>query len=217
MNVDRFITPLGTVELDILFKGNNESKSSEHSRIINTQNFMIEIIQFNDIKNWRAQTIFPIQDSRGWIIRINKITDDNEGLVITCKLNTEDVDIKSFPDSGEHLDAIWIENKTHFLSIGTEDADVLRSRAEVKDYMPFRFANQLGNWLPHNSFTEYLNLGFKTTLPNLEKNERLYLHFLVAINPRKKSVEYPDDDDISTNFAVDYQKRVLIEKLRIKE
>ena len=49
------------------------------------------------------------------------------------------------------------------------------------------------------------------------EGERIYFHYLVATNTRKKSNEYPDEDDISTNIAVDYPKRVLIEKLKIEE
>ena len=120
-------------------------------------------------------------------------------------------------DSGENLDALWIENTTHFVSIGTEDGEVLNYRAIKNDYMPTRFVDKLGYKSEQFSFTNYLNTGFETLVPELYEHEKIYFQYLVAVNPRNKSKDYPNEDDISTNFAVDIPKRTLIKQLGITE
>jgi hypothetical protein len=206
MIIDNFITPLGFVELSIDF--NSESNpvklSSESSQILQTENLSIEIIAFDDISAWTKKSRYPVEETKGWIVRITKRTEISEQVTIYCELKTTDLAITSEPDSGESLDAVWIENKTHFLSIGTEDGERLRFRAEKNDYLPIRFQKQLGYQSEYVSFTEYLPLGFRTIVPELRKDEKLYFHYLMATNPKKKSLEYPDEDDISTNFAVNF-------------
>lgn len=45
----------------------------------------------------------------------------------------------------------------------------------------------------------------------------IYFHYLVASNPRRKNRYYPEEDDISTSFAVDYTKKALIERLKLTD
>jgi hypothetical protein len=94
----------------------------------------------------------------------------------------------------------------------------MKYRAKVNDWMPSRFQNVLGyQGNSELSFTNYLDFGLNTTLPELRNGEKIYFHYLVATNKRKKSKYHPNEDDISTNYAVDFFKETIIEKLKIKE
>jgi hypothetical protein len=161
---------------------------------------------------------FSIEDSKGWIIRITKTNTSKESLLFTCLLFRNSQDIRSEVDSGEHLDSLWIENKTDVISIGTEDGEMMKSRALKNDWMPSRFQSDLGYQSNTGfSFTKYLEFGFETKIPELKDDERFYFHYLIATNKKKKSKDYPNEDDISTNFAVGYPKWTLIEKLHLEE
>lgn len=218
MNLDYFETPLGTIILNISFYDQMSAKMIENlsSKFINTENLTIEIISFDQVSSWTQESYFPVEKTQGWIIRISKKTNSVENLKIKCELINYQEDVIFEVDSGEHLDSIWIENKTHFLSIGTEDGGVLKNRAIENDFMPSRLENKLSYDIDF-SFTNYLENGFETFVPELFENEHIYFHYLVALNTRKKSKDYPNENDISTNFAVDYSKRFLIKKLGIKE
>jgi hypothetical protein len=219
MIIDSFETPLGTIQLHISFVGQFIAKMTEKvtSKFIDSPTLTIEIISFNDVSTWTLENDFPVEKTKGWIIRITKKTNYTENIKIRCELKDHKKDVSSFVDSGEHLDAIWIENTTHFLSIGTEDGEVLKYRATQNDYMPTRFVSELGYKSKQFSFTNYLGFGFETLVPELLEGEKIYFHYLTALNPRKKSKDYPNEDDISTNFAVDFPKRTLIRKLEITE
>jgi hypothetical protein len=220
VHIDNFETPLGCIklEIDISALSDNVIISGSNSRkLINSINHSIEIISFKDVKDWMRNTDFPVEDTKGWIFRITKKSDSFEQLTIKCQLFSNDPHIISSPDSGEHLDAIWIENKTDFLSIGTEDGEILNHRATRNDFMPERYAKDLGYQSEDFSFTKYSETGFETKVPPLMPDEKVYFHYLAATNPRKKSKEYPDEDDISTNLAVDFLKHTLIEKLGLDE
>ena len=106
--------------------------------------------------------------------------------------------------------------------IGTEDSEILRSRANFNDLMPKRFENLLGlrcheNSCSEYSFTEYIDFGFKINIPKLLKGEKIYFHFLVATNSIKPSLEDSRYSDISTWLAVDRSKRYLDECLKNSE
>ena len=216
---DRFETNLGVVSLEI--ECSNESDwdvSQENSMItINTLNHIIEVFAFNDIKEWLSKTDNEVEQSKGWLIRMTKTSSNFEQLNLKCELISSDSNIISSPDSGEWLDAVWMENSTHFLSIGTEDGEMLRERAVKNDFMPNRFKKELGFQSRKYSFTKYIERGFLTEIPTLKKHEQIYFHYLAATNPRKKSREYPNADDISTNLAVDFAKRTLIDRLKLKD
>ena len=224
INIDTFETPLGVIRLDISSTVNLNTitiSQTNSMKLVDTPNHRIEVIPFSNIKGWMRNTEFPVDDSKGWIFRITKKNSNVEQLTINCELVSNDPDISSTPDSGEHLDAIWIANKTHVLSIGTEDGEVLKYRASHDDLMPKRFETKLGyqstNFFTNYSFTNYLDRGFETSVPELQTGEEIYFHYLAATNRRKKSKDYPTEDDISTNFAVDYSKRNLMEKLGLNE
>jgi hypothetical protein len=217
MTIDSFKTPLGTVELGLRYDGDYDIQQEGSNYNVQTGHFSVEVIAFDNIRQWMENTLYTVESSKGWIVRIVSKTENAVPLAITCELKTDDPKVTSLPDSGANLDSVWIENKTHFLSIGTEDGLVLKRRAEKEDYMPSRFADVLGNWPPQYSFTQYTKLGFITVLPPLLAGDKFYFHYLAATNPRKKSKEHPQSNDISTTVAVDFPKKRLVTRLRIKE
>ena len=204
---ENFETQLGTVrtwiETDsysLFLPCNNKIITKEHEIII--QAFELDSIELPEGMNY--------ENSKGWMWFIKKINKQTEQLTIFCKLVNPKSDTTYGANSGEYLDAIEIEDKTYQLHIGTEDGEVLQYRAKKSDWMPKRFENELDF---DKSFTEYIDFGFKTTIPKLEEGEKIYFHFLVATNPIRQSKKYPDELDVSTWYAVDQSKKFLDNKL----
>ena len=82
--------------------------------------------------------------------------------------------------------------------------------------MPTRFVELFGDYPYSLSFTEYLDFGFKTVIPELYTGEQIYFHYLSAINSIKPSLQYPDEQDVSTWYAVEQTKKFLEKELKIK-
>lgn len=140
-----------------------------------------------------------LEDSCGWIFRIEKIVEIQENLDIYCLLDKIDKKVELGPNTGEHLDAIIVENEEWVLHIGTEDGDMLGYRAEDDDWFPKR----LTEWLDiYNSITKIEENGFVTKIPHLQKGEKIHLHYLVALEQRK-------EESISTWLAIDQSKKNL--------
>lgn len=220
-HIDSFDSKLGLIDLTLSIGNNNEKVRFDHKgkrKFLVTKAHKIEVIAFQDVRDWLRDTDFSIADSKGWIIRVTKNNELKEKLSFKCYMNRNSKDVVSEVDCGEHFHALWIENETNVVSIGTEDGEIMKARALNNDWMPNRFKDLLGyRKYQELSITNILDFGFQTNIPELLEGERIYFHYLVATNTRKKSNEYPDEDDISTNIAVDYPKRILIEKLKIEE
>lgn len=205
---DDFETRLGTIqtwvetEKDGIIQQQNEFKVTTIGHSISLQPF--------DLKQVWAPGTMEYESARGWRWFIHKTNDQKERLSIFCKLVNPSNDEEWGITSGEHLDAIEIENKTYHLHIGTEDGEMMHYRAEVSDWMPARFKAEVNFY---KSFTEYIDFGFKTSVPELEEGEKIYFHFIIAINPIKPSKDYPNERDASTWFAVDQFKKYLDKKL----
>ena len=144
-----------------------------------------------------------IESSKGWRIFIEKKTEKSENLYVICKLKNINPENTWGYDSGENLDAVEIENGKELLHIGTEDGEVMKWRAENNDWFPIRLKNEISIEKP---ITNYIDLGFESIIPNLEVNEKLYLHFLIAT---RKKAEMNDNENISTWIAVDNSKKEL--------
>lgn len=216
-NIDSFETKLGEVNIVLTSFPNPRISKSDNLTLIETSGHLIEIIAFDDIKKWTQDTN-PIEKSIGWVVRVIKTNDLKEEVSIQCSLIPTDEKTTSDIDTGESLDSLWIENETDVVSIGTEDGEMMKYRAEKGDWMPMRFKQKLGYQSNSEfSFTSYLDFGLETNVPNLDNGEKIYFHYLVATNRRKKSEYNPNEDDISTNLAVDFPKWTLVERLKIKE
>jgi hypothetical protein len=111
-----------------------------------------------------------------------------EEVSIQYLLIPKDEKITSEIDTGESLDSLWIENETELVSIGTEYGEMMKYCAEKGDWMPIRLKEKLGYQRSSEfSFTSYLDFGLETNLPELDNGEKVYFHYLVATNRKKKS------------------------------
>jgi len=225
--ISTFTTNLGEINFTLHSNENLKFEKCDNRYICITKSFNIEIFEFSDIMEWQSEIAgFEIENSIGWIIRLIKTSNDKSDLKFQCVLSPKSKNVTSEPDTGESLLAVWIENETDVVSIGAEDGEMMRYRAEKNDWMPNRFKKELGyvhsgyffnKRIEEKSFTELSDFGLKTEIPKLKNGEKFYFHYLVATNKLKKSKDYPDEYDISSNFAVDYPKWTLIKKLNIEE
>ena len=221
---DNFETKLGTIETWI---ENNldDSINTNRDNLLTTASHKIILQSFQLPNEFQSNSYSPpkkVESLIAWRWLVEKISDADEQLSIFCKLIDPQADVSCNPDSGEALDAVEIENQIYHLHIGTEDREILRSRANFNDLMPKRFKNLLGlrcyeNSCSEYSFTEYINFGFKTNIPKLLKGEKIYFHFLVATNPIKPSLEDSKYTDVLTWLAVDRSKRYLDEYFKDSE
>lgn len=185
-----------------------------NSTTIETSGHIINLVTFK-LKNEWIPSAMRFEDSHGWIWKIKKKKNINEKFLIKCTVLMPSKNLTSAPDSGECLDAIEIESENKVLHIGTEDGECLWARAKASDFMPGRLIKYFGKDPLSYSFTEYLDFGFKTEIPDLRANEQIYFHFLSAINTIKPSIQYPDERDVSTWFAVDQTKNFLEKELNL--
>ena len=201
---DDFKTNIGTISTWIESRDTNNVLSKD-DYIFKSKGLEITLQSTTlDIKE--IPQFMQFETSHVWRWFIRKINSDSEELSIYCKLIDPSSDCKWEGNPGEHLEAIEIENQDNHLHIGTEDGDIMKNRAEKSDWMPNRFKDKLGSY---QSFTEYIDFGFKIQVPNLDINEEIYFHFLVATNIIKPSVEYPNERDVSTWYGVDRSKTFL--------
>lgn len=200
---DKFETNLGEIELSIKSEYATQYSVKDNLKI-ETENHKIKVLVI-DLNDLEFPEQMKIEHSRGWRIYIEKKSKKSEKLSITCKLINRNPENNWGYDSGENLDAVEIENKKELLHIGTEDGEVMKWRAENNDWFPSRLKNEISLEKP---ITNYIDFGFESIIPNLEINEKLYLHFLIATRKKK---EKNDNENISTWIAVDNSKKQLDE------
>ncbi|NRT13624.1 hypothetical protein [Flavobacterium sp. 14A] len=204
---DTFETNIGEIELSIKSEYPVQY-SVKDSLEVETKNYKIEVVVI-DLSRMNFPKHMKIENSKGWRIYIEKKTNKSEKLNILCKLKNNNTETTWDYNSGENLDAVEIENRTELLHIGTEDGEVIKWRAENNDWFPIRLKNEISLEKP---ITNYIDFGFESMIPNLEINEKMYLHFLVAT---RKKIEKNDNENISTWIAVDNSKKEL-DELNIK-
>ncbi len=200
---DTFETNLGEIELSI--KSEYAIQYSDKDNLkVETENHKIEVLVI-DLKELEFTEDMKIENSKGWRIYIEKKSDKSEKLYVTCKLLNRTSENTWCYNSGENLDAVEIENRKELLHIGTEDGELMKCRAENNDWFPIRLKNEISLEKP---ISKYIDFGFESIIPNLEINEKLYLHFLVATG---KKTEKNDNENMSTWIAVDKSKKELDE------
>ncbi len=101
--------------------------------------------------------------------------------------------------TGESLDAIQADNAEWTLHIGTEDGEILNSRARNNDWFPSRLSNKVDIY---QSITEMQENGFVTKIPALNKGEKIHIQYLIACDKK-------DDKKVNTWLAVDEFKEKL--------
>lgn len=194
-----FKTPLGLVRCGLICIGTVsiiETKKYENgsSEIFKTDGHKIEIVSFK-IKEplYNGDTL---TDSFGWIFRIEKTADIDEKVETYCLLDKINDEIVFDIVTGEHLDAIQAESNEWTLNIGTEDSEILKSRAENDDWFPPRLKSKVDSY---QSITEMKQNGFITIIPFLNKGEKIHIQYLTAYDKR-------DDQTVNTWLAVDLFK-----------
>nr|WP_321411258.1 hypothetical protein [uncultured Carboxylicivirga sp.] len=180
------IEPFGTKEYE-----NGKSVSYK------TNGHRIELIEFK-IKQplYNGETV---KDSNGWIWRIEKINESKEKLKLSCVLTDYSDKVDFDTATGEHLDAIGASDEEWTLHIGTEDGEILNSRAKSNDWLPKRLENTVDFY---QSITKMLKEGFETEIPELRVGEQIHIQFLSAYD--KKNPE-----SVNTWLAVDEFKQKL--------
>jgi hypothetical protein len=200
-NIEReFSTPLGIVRCGFFCTPNIKAVNTNtyekgSSEIYKTDGYKIEIISFKiKVPLYNGETL---TDSLGWIFRIEKMTDFEEEIEIYCLLDKINDEVTYDIATGEHLDAIQVYNNEWTLHIGTEDGEILNSRADNKDWFPSRLKNKVDIY---ESITEMKKNGFITKLPDLNKGERIHIQYLTAYDKK-------NDQKVNTWLAVDILKK----------
>lgn len=197
-----FKTPLGIVYCGLICNGRDivfETKKYENgsSEIFRTDGHRIEIVSFKiRVPLYNGDNL---TDSFGWIFRIEKTTNIDEELEAYCLLDKINDEATFDTATGEHLDAIQADSDEWTLHIGTEDGEILNSRAENDDWFPSRLKNEMDFC---QSITEMKQNGFVTKIPSLKKGEKIHIQFLAAYDKK-------DEQKVNTWLAVDEFKRKL--------
>ncbi|MDR2228418.1 MAG: hypothetical protein LBE39_03015 [Flavobacteriaceae bacterium] len=203
-----FKTPLGIVRSGIIcgeINGFVENKKYENgcSEIFNTNGHNIEIVSFRiKVPLYNGDSL---TDSLGWIFRIEKIAEIKDEIEVYCLLDKISDEVFFDLASGEYLDALQVDYDEWTLHIGTEDGEILNIRAENDDWFPPRLKNNVDF---HQSITEMKQNGFVTKIPELNKGEKLHIHYLTAYDKR-------DEKKVNTWLAVDESKRNLENQIGI--
>lgn len=200
-----FKTPLGQVVCGLeastssILTGEKQEYEHGQSEAYNIEGHHIKLIRFkiNQLHSNGAR----LNDSQGWIWRIKKINNSKVQLRIFCELTQYSEDIELSPDPGEHLDAIEASDANWILHIGTENGDIMQTRAQMNDWFPTRFKHMLS--LEH-PITEMKVDGFETNIPPLLNGECLHIHYLVAYDKQDA-----DPESVNTWLAVDKIKSKL--------
>ena len=199
----KFQTPVGLVrcglKADFIDHKSFQTKNYEHgaSELFRTTSHQIELVEFKiHLPLYNGDTV---TDTLGWIWRIEKLTDEQEQLETYCFLDIQSEQIKFNIATGEHLDAIEAYNDNWTLHIGTEDGEVMNSRAADNDWFPSRLRNTVDF---NQSITTMKEHGFLTKIPDIFKNEKLHIQYLAAYDKR-------DTQKVNTWLAVDEFKGKL--------
>ena len=202
--IDRkFETPLGQVICGLsAYSSNIQSigvKEYENgkSESYSIGGYCIELIEFKIRQPlYNGETV---KDSNGWIWRIEKTNESTDNLKLSCVLTDYSENVDFDTATGEHLDAIEARDNVWTLHIGTEDGEILNSRAESNDWFPERLKNKVDFY---QSITNMLKEGFETEIPELKVGEQIHIQFLCAF-------DQTNSESVKTWLAVDEFKRKL--------
>ncbi|WP_375416610.1 hypothetical protein [uncultured Hymenobacter sp.] len=148
-----------------------------------------------------------VESATAWLFYITKHNANEEQLAISMTLIDKDSTVQRSQATGQNLIAIEFENSIRQMHLGTEDEESMAYRASIQDYMPERFKSPLLNF--EIEVTSITTCGLVTQIPKLKMGEQFYFHYIMAENPYHQSVDYPDESDQSTWFAVEQSKKQL--------
>jgi hypothetical protein len=197
-----FKTPLGIVRCGLTCARIDtaiETRKYENgsSEIFYSKGHKIELISFKiSVPLYNGD---HLTDSMGWIFRIEKVADINDKIETYCLLENNSNDIIFGTATGEHLDAVEAYNSEWTLHIGTEDGEIMNSKAGNEDWFPLRLKDTIDFY---QSITEVKQNGFITKIPELDLGEKIHIQYLSAYDKK-------DEEKINTWLAVDETKRNL--------
>lgn len=125
-----FKTRLGVIRTSV--ESSCSDATSCDDNYIKTQGHTIHLQLFEIENEWLDKEV-RIETSRGWKRYIKRINETPETLNISCKLLHPTKDTSFSNNSGQCLDAIEIEDTADVLHIGTEDGELMQTRAEISD------------------------------------------------------------------------------------
>ena len=202
---ESYISLLGQLELRV--NSNDQLFSAEfRNNVFATLGHDVTIKRVTPSLDWLPQHMH-VESIAAWMFYISKRNSSEEQLSISIDLITQDSTIICGSTTGERLVAIEFENGIRQMHIGTEDEDAMAFRASIDDYMPQRLMKSLTNY--QLEITAITATGLLTQVPPLEVGEQFYFHYIVAENPCRQSVDYPNESDVSTWFAVEQSKKQL--------
>lgn len=198
-----FKTPIGQVVCGLtgdfydVKKIDTQDYENGSSVSYSTSGHRIELIEFKIRQPlYNGETV---KDTTGWIWRIEKIHEFNEKLKLSCVLSDYPDNVVFDTAMGEHSDAIEARDDIWTLHIGTEDGEILNSRAKSNDGFPERLENKVDFY---QSITKMLKEGFETKIPELRVGEQINIQYLSVYD--KKNPE-----SVNTWLALDEFKRKL--------
>jgi hypothetical protein len=197
-----FKTPLGIVRCGLTCARIDtaiETRKYENSisEIFHSKGHKIELISFKiSVPLYNGGNL---TDSMGWIFRIEKVADINDKIETYCLLENNSNDIIFGTATGEHLDAVEAHNSEWILHIGTENGEIMNSRAGNEDWFPLRLKSTIDFY---QSITEIKQNGFLTKIPELDLGEKIHIQYLCAYDKK-------DEEKVNTWLAVDETKRNL--------
>jgi hypothetical protein len=204
IHIEQFETPLGTFRTWL--ESSISSSFGVESNAFSLYAAHDVTLRFAEIENKWLPEGFSIESSMIWRWYIEKTKDFEEVLTIHCKLIEKEPDVYCGGSSGQYIKAYEVQSKTHHGYIGTEDGELMQYRAEHNDWMPNRFKDILSD---EYSFVENVECGFRINVPKLLVGEKIYFHFLIAVDKLRLSDAIVDELDESTWLAITFQKPIL--------
>jgi hypothetical protein len=205
---ENVISGLGLFTMQVESTGGLLSvESTEDTISICSTGYDVTLKRVNAPTDWLPAGM-SVDTAKGWLFYIAKKNEIEQQLTISFKLLHKLPSINSSADTGQWLSAIEFEDGVRQLHIGTQDEEWF-SWYGKHQWMPERLVSALDK---HELLiTEIDEGGLKTKVPALFAGERFYIHYVLAESPRRKSIQYPDEWDVSTWYAVDQSQQSLEE------
>lgn len=147
-----------------------------------------------------------VDRAEAWLFYVTKLGAELEQLNLSFCLVSNHSKVDAGADTGQGLVAIEFEDGTRQVHIGTQDEETFDWYSQ-QAWVPKRISQELANG--SLLITTIVNDGLKTQIPALLENEQFYLHYVWAESQQRNSVDYPEEQDISTWCAVDQPKEAL--------
>jgi hypothetical protein len=198
---------LGVFELRIDATGERLSTRTEGSAVVvQSAGHLVTIKKVTVPTAW-LPTGMSVDTATAWLVYITKHTAVAEQLSFGFTLPSMPSTVQTGANTGQWLTAIEFDDGIRQVHIGTQDEEWF-SWIDKAAWIPQRLVPMLNDGLV---ITDIKDNGLVTTVPELLVHEQFYLHYILAESARKKSIEYPDEWDVSTWYAVDQSRKSLEE------